>query len=113
MLLCVKKALYNIWAGVIIELTGGDIMAQTSVNFRIDADLKESVEEICHKMGMSLTTAITIFCTKVAQERRIPFEITADPDPFYSESNVRYLERKMEDYRAGQLKLVEHELIEE
>ncbi len=88
-------------------------MAQTSVNFRMDADLKESVEEICRKMGMNLTTAITIFCTKVAQERRIPFEITADPDPFYSESNIRYLEKKMEDYKAGRLKFAEHELIEE
>ncbi len=88
-------------------------MAQTSVNFRMDADLKESVEEICRKMGMNLTTAITIFCTKVAQERRIPFEITADPDPFYSESNIRHLEKKMEDYKAGRLKFAEHELIEE
>ena len=74
-------------------------MAQTSVNFRMDAELKEAVEEICRKMGMNLTTAITIFCTKVAQERRIPFEITADPDPFYSESNIRYLEKKTKDYR--------------
>ena len=36
-------------------------MAQTSVNFHMDAELKDSVEEICRKMGMSLTTAITIF----------------------------------------------------
>ncbi|HBN56595.1 MAG TPA: type II toxin-antitoxin system antitoxin, RelB/DinJ family [Lachnospiraceae bacterium] len=85
-------------------------MAQTSVNFRMDAELKETVEEICKKMGMNLTTAITIFCTKVAQERRIPFEITADPDPFYNENNTRYLEKKMDDYRAGRLKLAEHEL---
>lgn len=33
-------------------------------------------------------------------------------DPFYSESNVRYLEMKMEDYKTGQLKLAEHELTE-
>ena len=89
-------------------------MAQTSVNFRMDAELKESVEEICRKMGMNLTTAITIFCTKVAQERRIPFEITAEAtDPFYSENNMRYLKKKMEDYKAGRLNLVEHDLIEE
>ena len=28
-------------------------------NFRMDAELKESVEEICRKMGMSLTMAFT------------------------------------------------------
>lgn len=88
-------------------------MAQTSVSFHMDAELKEAVEEICHKMGMNMATAITIFCTKVAQERRIPFEITAEPELFYSESNIRHLEKKMEDYQAGRLKLAEHELIEE
>lgn len=88
-------------------------MAQTSINFRMDAELKESVEEICRKMGMNLTTEITIFCTKVTQERRIPFEITTDPDPFYSESNIRYLEKKIEAYKAGRMKLDKHELIEE
>ena len=84
-----------------------------NVNFRLDAQLKKNVEDICSQMGMNLTTALTIFCKKMEQERRIPFEITTDPDPFYSESNLRHLEKKMEDYKAGRLKLAEHELIEE
>jgi DNA-damage-inducible protein J len=89
-------------------------MAQTSVNFRMDEQLKKNVEEICQKMGMSLTTALTVFCRKVEQERKIPFEITAEAtDPFYSENNMRYLKKKMEDYKAGRLNLVEHDLIEE
>lgn len=89
-------------------------MAQTSVNFRMDEQLKKNVEDICQKMGMSLTTALTVFCRKVEQERRIPFEITAEAkDPFYSESNMRYLKKKMEDYKAGRLNLVERDLLEE
>ncbi|MBD5170049.1 MAG: type II toxin-antitoxin system RelB/DinJ family antitoxin [Oscillibacter sp.] len=89
-------------------------MAQSvSVNFRMDAELKANVEDICQRMGMTLSTALTIFCKKMEQERRIPFEITADADPFYSESNIRYLEKKMEDYKAGRLKLAEHELLDE
>lgn len=88
-------------------------MAQTSVNFRMDEQLKKNVEEICQKMGMSFTTALTIFCRKVEQERRIPFEITAEAeDPFYSESNMRYLEKKLADIESGRAKLVEHDLIE-
>lgn len=74
-------------------------MESISVNFRMDKDLKRNVEEICARMGMSLTAALTIFCRKLEQERRIPFEITADP--FYRESDIRYLEKIMEDYRAG------------
>ena len=42
-----------------------------------------------------------------------PLTFTLFSDPFYSESNMRYLERKMEDYKAGKLKFAEHELIEE
>ena len=86
-------------------------MAQAMVNFRMDADLKKSMEQTCQVMGMSMTTAFTIFATKVSREKRIPFELTADP--FYSASNMRYLEQKMEDYKAGKLKFAAHELIEE
>ena len=34
-------------------------------------------------------------------------------DPFYSEGNMRYLEQKMKDYKAGKLQFAEHELIED
>lgn len=87
-------------------------MAQTvNINFRMDSDLKKDMEETCSDMGMSMTTAFTIFARTVVRERKIPFEISADP--FYSENNIRYLEKKMKAYKTGQLKLTEHELIED
>ena len=75
-------------------------MAQTMVNFRMDADLKKSMERVCKEMGMSMTTAFTIFATKVSRERRIPFEISADP--FYSESNLAHLRRGVAALNAGE-----------
>ncbi len=54
-------------------------MAQVMVNFRLDERVKEKMESACRDMGMSMTTAFTIFATKVGRERRIPFEITAGP----------------------------------
>lgn len=86
-------------------------MAQAMINFRIDEKIKKEMEKICREMGMSMTTAFTIFATKVTKERRIPFEITADP--FYSESNIKYLEKVIADIESGKAKLVEHDLIEE
>ena len=87
-------------------------MAQVvNVNFKLDADIKKSMEEACSEMGISMSTAFKIFAKKVGREKRIPFEITADP--FYSESNIRYLEEKMEEYKAGKLKFAEHELLED
>ena len=86
-------------------------MAQAMINFRIDEKIKKEMEKICRKMGMSMTTAFTIFATKVTKEKRIPFEITADP--FYSESNMKYLEKVIADIESGKAKLVEYDLIEE
>ena len=54
-------------------------MAQVMVNFRIDEDIKKAMEQACREMGLSMTTAFTIFATKVGKEKRIPFEITAEP----------------------------------
>lgn len=87
-------------------------MNSVNVNFRMDEQLKKNVEEICQRMGMSLTTLLTICCKKVEQERRIPFEVTAEADPFYSESNVRELKRRYDAIKDGTAKLVEHDLIE-
>ncbi len=82
-----------------------------NVNFKLDADIKKSMEQACSDMGLSMSAAFTIFAKKVARERRIPFEITADP--FYSESNIRYLEKKMNEYKSGTMKVAEHSLFEE
>lgn len=86
-------------------------MGQTMVNFRMDEDVKRKMEQACREMGMSMTTAFTIFAVKVGKEKRIPFEVTADP--FYSESNMRYLRKVVADIESGKAKLTEHELIEE
>ena len=83
-------------------------MEQVMVNFRMDAALKRDVEAICKEMGMSLTTAFTIFAKKLSRERKIPFEVSADP--FYSESNLRHLRRGVAALNAGEGQ--EHELIE-
>lgn len=86
-------------------------MAQTMVNFRMDETVKKNMEIACKEMGMSMTTAFTIFATKVGKEKRIPFEIIADP--FYSESNMKYLRSVISDIETGKATLTEHELIEE
>ena len=89
-------------------------MAQTTmVNFRMDSNTKKEVEEICSSMGLSMTAAINVFLNKVRMERRIPFEITADPDPFYSESNIKHLESIIADIEAGKAHFAEHDLIDE
>ena len=85
-------------------------MAQTvNVNFKLDADVKKSMEQACSDMGLTMSAAFTVFAIKVGRERRIPFEINADP--FYSESNMAHLRRGIAALNAGQG--VTHEPIED
>ncbi len=86
-------------------------MAQTMVNFRMDNELKQSMESVCRELGLSMTTAFTIFAKKVSREKRIPFEVSMDP--FYSESNINYLKNLIKDVEAGKEKLIQHDLIED
>lgn len=93
-------------------MKGRDFMAQTvNVNFKLDSDVKKSMEQACSDIGLSMSAAFTIFAKKVGRERRIPFELSADP--FYSDSNIRYLEGIVKDIKEGKAHFEEHELIED
>lgn len=76
-------------------------MAQATINLRMDADLKRDLEAVCKEMGMNLTTAFTIFAKKVTRERRIPFEVSAPADPFYSEENMDRLKESISQLENG------------
>lgn len=76
------------------------IMAQAvNVNFKLDADIKKNMEQVCSELGLSMSAAFTIFARKVARENRIPFEVSVDP--FYSEENMARLKKSIADLNAG------------
>lgn len=50
-------------------------MATTTVSIRMDSELKRRFEQFCEDVGMSMTTAFTIYAKKVVNENRIPFDI--------------------------------------
>ena len=83
-----------------------DLMAH--INLRVDDEVKKSVEQALDEIGLSMSAAINVFLKKVAREKRMPFELSADP--FYSESNLAHIQRGIDALNAG--KGVEHELIE-
>lgn len=83
-------------------------MAQ--INLRVDDDVKRNAERTFEDIGLSMSTAITIFLKAVIRENRIPFELSADP--FYSKNNTTELERRVADIKSGKSTLKEHDLIE-
>lgn len=86
-------------------------MAQANLSVRIDENDKKSFEAFCNETGMNVSVAINMFIKTVLREHRLPFEIKSDP--FYSKSNIEYLEKIVEKINNGKSKLEEHELIEE
>ena len=50
---------------------------------------------------MTMTTAFTIFAKKMSREKRIPFEVSIDP--FYSESNIKYLKESIKQLKQGKV----------
>ena len=93
------------------EAKGVLVMSNSvNVNFRLDEDVKKSMEVACSELGLSMTAAFTIFAKKVGREKRIPFDVSVDP--FYSDSNMRYLESITRDIRDGKARFSAHDLIE-
>ncbi len=85
-------------------------MAQ--LNMKVNDDVKKAAEIACRDIGISMSTAINIFLIKLGRERRIPFEVSADPDPFYSIENQNRLRNAIADIKAGK-NVSTHELIED
>ncbi len=71
-------------------------MAQTNVNIRMDEELKKQFDSFCSDIGMSMTTAFCVFAKTVVRQRRIPFEISSENDPFYSPTNMLRLKKSIE-----------------
>jgi len=53
-------------------------MAQTSINIRMDENLKQDFDELCKDLGLTMTTAFTVFAKTVVRRQMIPFEISKD-----------------------------------
>ncbi len=59
------------------------------VSFNLDKKVKESVKQVCEDLGISMTEAFTLYAKKLEEVEDLPSEVY--DDPFYSESNQRYL----------------------
>lgn len=86
-------------------------MAQTTLSVRMDEKVKKQFDEFCNEVGLNASVAVNMFAKAVLRERRIPFEISAEKDPFYSEANIKRLKKSIKQLENGNGK--EHELIEE
>ena len=74
-----------------------------TVSLRLEENFKKELDKMCDEMGMNLTTFFMIYAKKALRERRIPFEIEAPRDLFYSKTDVEYLEKSMQQLKEGKV----------
>ena len=78
-------------------------MAQVTLNVRMDEDIKREFDNFCSKVGINTSVAVNMFARAVLRERKIPFEITDETDPFYRLSNMAQLAKSIEEFKAGKV----------
>ena len=72
-----------------------------NLNIRMESEIKNQAEAFFADMGLSMTTAINMFVRQALKQRKIPFEILSEYDPFYSLPNLRALDRSIQAYQEG------------
>lgn len=85
-------------------------MALATLTARVDEKDKASFDTFCSNVGLNTSTAINLFVKAVLRENRIPFEIAQTTDPFFSEANMAYVKKSVQELKGG--KGTAHELIE-
>lgn len=73
-------------------------MSQTTVNVRMDEELKKDFDGVCNELGITMSTAVIMLAKKMTREKRVPFEVSVDP--FYSDENMERLRKSIAQMEA-------------
>lgn len=73
----------------------------TTVSIRLDDEMKKQLDIMCDEMGMNITTFFMIYAKKALRDRRIPFEVAAPVDAFYSEANMAQIMKAKQQVQSG------------
>ena len=55
-------------------------MATTNINVRVDSDLKQESDALFSDLGLTMTSAITMFLRSAVSHDGIPFEVKRQPN---------------------------------
>ena len=55
-------------------------MATSNISIRIDSELKEKANALFKKLGLNMTTAISIFLQMSINNEGLPFNVTLKPN---------------------------------
>ena len=56
-------------------------MSTSSINIRLDTDLKREAEDLFSVLGLNMTSAISMFLRQAVHDQAIPFRVCKYPQP--------------------------------
>jgi len=75
-------------------------MADTmNVSIRMDRELKAQADALFTDLGLTMSTAVTVFIRQCLRRGKLPFEL--ESDMFYSDANLAWVRASLTDARAG------------
>ena len=80
---------------------------KTSVNIKMDSDIRDRAKNLFAEMGLDMTTAVNMFLITSIREQRIPFEITAtakNDDVNIEDFFAQKLRNAEKQERSGQMR---------
>jgi len=76
-------------------------MAQTSINIRMDEDLKRDFDDTCNDLGLSMTAAFTVFAKTVVRQQGIPFRVSKNIPNAETVAAIEEVEAMIKDPALG------------
>ena len=70
----------------------------STISVRLDSKDKHMFEEFCNDVGMSISTAVSMFVKNVIANQKLPFSV--ERDPFYSKENMERLRKSIAQMEA-------------
>jgi DNA-damage-inducible protein J len=74
-------------------------MKMGNISIRVPDDVKQQATAVFSDLGLDMSTAINIFLRQSIRQNGLPFRPTNDP--FWSESNQRYLQKTIAEMESG------------
>lgn len=88
-------------------------MAQANINIQTDDTLKRDFERLCQDVGMSVSTAVSMFMKQSVRQKRLPLSLEGDPYRITSEELSRRIAAMDAGYRVEktmeELEMMENE----
>jgi len=87
-------------------------MKDSTVTARINSHLKQEAENILKKIGLSSSTAISLFYSTVVLNKGLPFRLRLDSIPTMSEKEQRDTEKILQKRTIANRRITRTETIE-